>query len=857
MDVDLDTSARNRPRIIQRLREVFGEENILNICTFKTETPKSALKTVCRGVGIANEEGDYLSSLVPIERGKQWSLSDCLFGNEEFDRKPITEMMNELNRLSEEYGIDFKEYALLIEDLVSGLSLHASGIYIFKDGYLKQNSLMKTPRGDDVTCWSMEDSDYAGGLKYDSLTTECQDKLEVCTELLLKYNKIEWQGSLRETYNKYLHPNVLEYNNQDMWNECSNGQIIDLFQFITPVGGQCISKIQPHSLNELMNANSLMRITVEGEEQPVDKFLRYKKDRSLWYDELKRYGVTDVKEIKALEEVLGYCYGVPSMQEDVMELCMRKEIAGFGLADADGARKIIAKKKRKDVQKLKDKFYKAVKEHNNSQAVANYVWEECIKPQLAYSFSRNHVNPYSAEALQEMNLYHFYPHVYWNCATLIVNAGAADGDTEDGQSKNTQYGKIAKAIYRSSFFGVPVLPPSINNSEMTFTPIESTDSILFGIAGIAGINADIAKQVIENRPYSSFKDFYNKNTYEGSLITPSKFRQLIKAGCFDELNPNRITVMKLYIKYANEPVTALTMANLPMVIKSKVGVPKPLIAPYNFYKYITSKQFFYGNHPNFKSKKLYWLDDKATKYFKNNCQDSLKEGADYYFENDMLVVVDKSIEKLLKPSLTALKEYINTPEFLEAYNKKLLLMKYNEFVPNQNVHHWEFEATSHYHNGEHELDILDKDNYLITDFKDIPEEPKFIERSWGKKTWRQYEIYQIAGTVLDKNDNSHLITLLTTDNAVVNVKFHSGLYANYKRQNSIINEDGKKQVVDPSYFTRGQLLIICGYRRGENDFVAKKYSKSIFQHTCQRILSINEDGTARIQSERYIEGDES
>ena len=145
-----------------------------------------------------------------------------------------------------------------------------------------------------------------------------------------------------------------------MWDKCSNGQIIDLFQFITPVGGQCIRKIQPHSLTELANANSLMRITVEGEEQPVDKFLRYKENRSLWYEELSDYGITNEEEIKALEEVLDYCYGVPSMQEDVMELCMQDKVAGFGLADADEARKIIAKKKRNDVDALKTKFYKAI-----------------------------------------------------------------------------------------------------------------------------------------------------------------------------------------------------------------------------------------------------------------------------------------------------------------------------------------------------------------------------------------------------------------------------------------------------------------------------------------------------------------
>ena len=53
-------------------------------------------------------------------------------------------LVNESENLSKKYNIDFKEYAMMIEGLVSGLSSHASGIYLFKNGYLAQNSLMKT-----------------------------------------------------------------------------------------------------------------------------------------------------------------------------------------------------------------------------------------------------------------------------------------------------------------------------------------------------------------------------------------------------------------------------------------------------------------------------------------------------------------------------------------------------------------------------------------------------------------------------------------------------------------------------------------------------------------------------------------
>jgi DNA polymerase-3 subunit alpha len=853
-DVDLDSSARNRPKIIQRLKEVFGEDNILNICTFKTETSKSALKTACRGLGLSNDEASYLSSLVPVERGKQWSLKDCFYGNKEKDRKPVGELVKEIKIQSEANDVDLGQCALMIEGLISGLSLHASGIYIFKDGYLKQNSLMKTPRGDDVTCWDMPCSDYVGGLKYDSLTTECQDKLEVCTELLLKYNKIKWQGSIRATYNQYLHPDKLDYTTKEMWDDCSEGKITDLFQFITPVGGKCIRKIQPHSLEEMANANSLMRITVEDGIQPVDKFLAYKQDRSLWYKELDQYGVTNPDEIKALEKVLNYCYGCPSMQEDVMELCMEPKIAGFSLADADKARKIIAKKKSEDVAGLKEKFYNSVESHGNSINVANYVWEQCIKPQLAYSFSRNHVMPYSAEALQEMNLFYHYPPVYWNCATMIVNAGLANGTSdneEDTSSKTTDYGKIAKSIYRAKEGSVIVKAPSINESELIFSPHEQDNSILFGLGAISGINNDVTSQILSNRPYTSFADFYNKNAYKGSLVTKSKFIQLIKAGCFDEFEPDRRIVMRQYFILSTPNVTSLAMNNIGQIKAARVPIPKSIIGPYNFRKYVCSRQFKFGPHPKFKSKTLYWLDAMAQRYFNAHCKNSLTEGVDYWFESDRWVVVDKSLEKLLAPSIETLKDYINTPEFLDKFNKVRAKQNMIESVDGLDVNRWSFQSCAFY-SQEHELANVDLAKYNISHFSDLPEEPQFVERSFGNRSWKQFELSAICGTVIGRMDSHHLVTILTPDNEVVNVKMNDGAFAHYKTQLSIINPDGTKTVIEKSWLERGSLLICCGYRRGIDEFVTKKYKASIFPSQLMKITSIN-GSDIEIQTERYSE----
>ena len=49
-------------------------------------------------------------------------------------------------------------------------------------------------------------------------------------ELLLKDGLMEWQGSLKATYLKYLGPDVIDYENEDMWKLVGENKIVSLFQ---------------------------------------------------------------------------------------------------------------------------------------------------------------------------------------------------------------------------------------------------------------------------------------------------------------------------------------------------------------------------------------------------------------------------------------------------------------------------------------------------------------------------------------------------------------------------------------------------------------------------------------------------
>ena len=308
--------------------------------------------------------------------------------------------------------------------------------------------------------------------------------------------------------------------------------------------------------------------------------------------------------------------------------------------------------------------------------------------------------------------------------------------------------------------------------------------------------------------------------------------------------------MREYFELSTSNVNVLTTANMAQIKSAGVFIPRQITAPYNFKKYVTSKQFLYGKHPNFKSKNIYWLDNRALKYFNENCRDCLTEGVDYWQENDKTVVVDKSLEKLLRPSLDNLKAYINQPEFLNKFNEAMVIKNMGESVGSYDMNRWSLETCSFYSTN-HEYAHVDASRYNITPYEELPEEPQFVIQTWGKRKWRQYSLSQILGVVLDKNDSHHMITVLDYHNNVVNVKFDGNFYALMKAQLSETDENGKKTVVDKSWLSRGQGLILTGYRFGENDFKLKNYSSSIFPYKIIKVDSINEDGTLEITTERY------
>ena len=355
-DIDLDWSPAKAQELMNVFREHYGEDCVINTLTFKTESLKSAVKTACRGLNIIPEEAQTLSSMVPMSRGHVYTLRECEEGDEEHGYEAVPRFIEALKSYPNLY-----ETVSQIEGLVSGVSQHASAVYWCEGSYLNYCGVMRTPRGTRVTCFDYRGMDSCHGLKVDILLVDVQTKLMKCVELMLKAGIMEWQGSLRATYNKYLHPDVLRYDDPKMWEAMAEGKIINLFQFETQVGSVCIRRTRPQNVKQLAAANSVMRLmSSDGGETPLDRFVRFRNNINEWYKEMDDYGLTK-EEQEVLKEELADSFGVGPHQEDAMKLAQRPEIAGFTLAEAGKLRKSISKKRMKVIDEMKKRFFEGAK----------------------------------------------------------------------------------------------------------------------------------------------------------------------------------------------------------------------------------------------------------------------------------------------------------------------------------------------------------------------------------------------------------------------------------------------------------------------------------------------------------------
>lgn len=351
---------------------------------------------------------------------------------------------------------------------------------------------------------------------------------------------------------------------------------------------------------------------------------------------------------------------------------------------------------------------------------------------------------------------------------------------------------------------------------------------------LSRINDEIVEKIIAGRPYSGIKDFMKRCPLSKLVMV-----NLIKAGAFDEIDKdfnNRVEIMVYYLSQACEPKNKLNLQNFNGLIQHNL-VPKDLelqIRVFNFNKYIKGKKY----------KEYYILDDISIQFLEKFLPDCMN---DVICNNGTFAIGQKEWDKVYQINMNPARDWLinNQQSVLSEYNYQLFKEAWDKYA-NGSVSKWEMESLCFYY-GPHELANINPYKYGLSKFSELSSEPQvdyFFKR--GGKQIPIFKLSKIIGTVIAKDDARSSITLLTTDD-VVTVKFTREYYALFKKQISQIGADGKKKVLEKSWFTRGTKLMITGFRR-EDTFVAKTYANTN-SHQLYKIIDIKDDEMI-IQHER-------
>lgn len=485
-DIDLDIPDNRRDEVIKYMFEKYGMNHAAQILTFGTLAAKQVLKDVCRVFGLNKVETYRWLDAIPHAKGKI-TLAEAYQKSKELQLLVNTNTFSKILFATAEH----------LENLPRHYSIHAAGLVITDDSLAEIVGLQAGPLGIPVTQQTKLNVESLGLLKIDFLGLR---NLTILGNIIaaLKSEGVE------------IDPNQIPLNDQETLALFQRGDTDAVFQFESDGIKRVLEQLHPDSFEDIVAVNALYR---PGPMNNIGHFINRKhgKERVQYPD-------------PSLKKILGPTYGVLVYQEQVMQTA--QVLAGFSLGEADLLRRAMSKKNADVIQKEREKFIQGAVKLGRRKEVAEQVYDY-IAQFANYGFNRSHAVAYSKIAFWLAYFKVHYPGAFY-LSLLNSNIG----------NRN----KIAQYLMQAQEAGLKTLPPDIENSQADFS-LEN-GKILVGLKAIRGLRSDLLKQILEiKRPIKSMTDFLWK--IDNNLLSADAIANLIKAGAFDRLAPNRNELLKI------------------------------------------------------------------------------------------------------------------------------------------------------------------------------------------------------------------------------------------------------------------------------------------------------------------------
>ena len=355
-DIDTDFSDRERDRVIQYVRERYGEDKVAQIGTLGSLASKAALKDVARVYGIPHKKAEELAKLIPVQFGRPRPLQEAI--------QVVPELKAEMEK--DPKVREVLEVAMRLEGLNRHASVHAAGVVIAAEPLTDLVPLMRDQEGRPVTQYDMGAVEALGLLKMDFLGLRTLTFLDEAKRIVKASQGVE------------LDYDRLPLDDPKTFALLSRGETKGVFQLESGGMTATLRGLKPRRFEDLIAILSLYR---PGPMEHIPTYIRRHHGQ-----EPTSYSEFPHAE-KYLRPILDETYGIPVYQEQIMQIA--SAVAGYSLGEADLLRRAMGKKKVEEMQKHRERFVQGAKERgvpeeeanrlfDMLEAFANYGFNKCL-----------------------------------------------------------------------------------------------------------------------------------------------------------------------------------------------------------------------------------------------------------------------------------------------------------------------------------------------------------------------------------------------------------------------------------------------------------------------------------------------
>ncbi len=479
-DIDVDFPWDERDQILDYIFRKYGAERTAMIANHVGFKARAAVREVAKVYGLPEAEINAVTKRL----SGYWEvdgIQDIIEAHPAYRYHQFKPPWPEILSLAEK-----------LQNCPRNLSIHCGGVVITPkpmDHYVPRQ---RAPKGINIIQWEKDQAEDAGLVKIDILGNRSLSVIRDALQAIKHNYGVEIQY---EQWNPINDPATQEL--------IRNGDTIGVFYVESPAMRLLQKKARTGDFEHLVIHSSIIR-------PAANDYIR---------EYLKRLHGQPYQPLHPLlGEILKETYGIMCYQEDVSKVAMA--LADFDAAEADDLRRILSKKRiTKRMEDFKQKFYQGALNKGVAPETIDRIWD-MILSFSGYSFCKPHSASFAMVSYQSCYLRAHYPAEFM--AAVISNQGG--------------YYSTFAYISEARRMGLTVLLPDINKSEWHYTGKDKT--IRVGMMQLKGIQRKAVDQILAERhqhgPYRSFDDFLSRVT-----IDPSDVKILIKAGLFDELEPNR------------------------------------------------------------------------------------------------------------------------------------------------------------------------------------------------------------------------------------------------------------------------------------------------------------------------------